>query len=262
VAAATCAIPAVGEEPVGVAHGARGIVVDLLGGDTLGHQDRAHGDAQVDVLFDRAVDDEPGQPGEGRLELVDDLGADFEAARTDGRAERDADVRPVAAERHHRLDDFGADTGNSAAPTRVARAAHPPNRVGKHDGDAVGRKRAEHGARLVAHKAVELGVVGELVAHPVHVDAVHVLGGHERLGIVPGVGCQAAAVFVHVVDLIAPAIAQVQRRARTGRYATGAGRESVNEPLSGNYGRLQYLDAVRVGHDTGCTQSCVGRRAL
>src|SRR6185503_11229289 len=88
VHAAVEAVAAEGEEALGVAAGAGGPVVDVLGAHAGALQLRAGGQAQVDVLLARPVDHHAGLVAEGAAELVDHLAAHLEAAGADRRPER------------------------------------------------------------------------------------------------------------------------------------------------------------------------------
>jgi hypothetical protein len=124
----------------------------------------------------------------------------------------------------------------------VGGAAHARDRIREQQRDAIGRERGEHRADPIADQAVELRLVGQRLADPPDVRAVDVAHRLELRRVVARVRGEQPAILVDVRPVVAPAIAEVQRRARPGRHAAGALGKPMNEPREIEHGRAVQPD--------------------
>ena len=125
-------------------------------------------------------------------ERLRDFGADFVAARADGRAERGDDVGGARAEGHaHLAERFLHDARERAAPAGVDGGDGAAARVGKQDRDAVGGLHGEQEARRLRDERVGARRLGGDARTGENVDHVGVklargdegpIGGAERGG--------------------------------------------------------------------------------
>jgi hypothetical protein len=266
----------VAEEQIGVAGGAEVAHENVLGWQACGQELRAIGFPEIEMdvfggwLVPGGTHVEPlegiglftaacfveivGRVSELRGEFDDEVGGNFVAAGTDGRADGGEEMRGLAAELElHAADSFLGNAREGAAPSGVNRGDRALFGIDKENGNAVGGLDAEEQAGAIGGGGVAFASIrGRLREWPNHV-GVNLFQGHELKLVRAKNGLKKAAVFDDIFAGVPFHEAEVQNLLGFELAdATWAGTETVDEPRdSGERGEFEDLQAARTAETPG-----------
>jgi hypothetical protein len=262
-------LAAVAEEEVGVAGGAKVADVNIFGEQAGGEELRTVGFAEIEMnVFGRGLvagrlHIEPLEgigffAGERLIEIVggigelggefgDEIGGDFVAARTDGRADGGEKIRRVAAKFElHAADGFLGYAGERAAPAGVNGGNGAFFGIDEQDGDAISGLNGEKKAGAIGGGGIAgAGIRGALREN---VDDVRMdlLERNEIKSRGAEGGLEFATIGEDVFASVPFHKTEVENFFRIERTdAAGAGAEAVDEPGQfGEWGELEDLQAA------------------
>ena len=245
---------AVAEEQAGVAGGAEVADVDIFGEQTGSHELRTIGFAKIEVdvfrgrLMAGGLHVEPLEriglfAGAGLIEIVvgirelrrelgDEIGGDFVAAGTDGRADGGEESGRLAAEFElHAADCLLGNAGERAAPAGMEGGDSPFLGINKQYGYAIGGLDGEELAGVIGGRGVAFAGVRGRLRENANQGRVDLLQGNKVEIACSESGFKTAAIFKDVFAGVPFHEAEIEDFFRfEGADAAGACAEAVNEP--------------------------------
>ena len=154
-------------------------------------------------------------------------------------AMKEETVRRLYSVRLRQNEEVKRERVASGMTENVGGADDPAHRVVEQQHVAVGGEHDQGDARHVGHKAVGAVVIlrtpqtlaAVLRRDPAHVAAVYLTAEHRPLYVRIQRGAQAAEVLLHVGNVVAPAVVQIQAVPRGGGYAALPGGKAVGDGI-------------------------------